>query len=274
MNSLRMLAVLGIAMLGFFARAETEVASAEGDLLRLERSRNSVEMALAILTGTPAPAFQVAAAESGPGPIPAVPPALPSDLLERRPDVASAERQLAAANARIGVARAAYFPSLRLTGSAGFVSAELDNLFNWDSRVWSIGPSISIPLFTGGRRKASMERATAAYDEAMARYRQQVLVAFAEVQEQLTALRLLEAEMATVQRTADAAQRTAALARARYEGGIASYLEVIESQRTFLATKLENARLHSQRQVSTVQLLKALGGGWNSAAAAEPTAKP
>ena len=193
-----------------------------------------------------------------------MPPALPSDLLERRPDVASAERALAAANARIGVARAAYFPTLRITGSGGFVSAELDSLFSWDSRVWSLGPSLSIPLFTGGRNRAGVARAQGAYDEAIANYRQRVLVAFGEVQDSLTTLHWLGTEADAVQRTVEAAQRTADLARARYEGGIASYLEVIESQRTWLATKLESARLHSQRQVTTVVLIKALGGGWNS----------
>jgi len=248
------------------ARAETEVASTEADLVRLQRSRSSLETAIAILLGNLAPNFQVPAVETPNTTIPTVPPALPSELLERRPDVARAERQLAAANARIGVARAAYFPSLRITGSAGYVSAELDSLFNWDSRVWSLGPSLSIPLFSGGRNRAALERARSGYDEAIALYRQQVLVAFAEVQEQLTALELLSSESDAIQRTVQAAQRTAELARARYDGGIASYLEVIESQRTLLSTKLESARVQNQRQIATVQLIKALGGGWANAA--------
>jgi NodT family efflux transporter outer membrane factor (OMF) lipoprotein len=244
------------------ARAETEVATSEADLARLQRARASIENALAILTGTLAPEFQIEPTSAVLESIPTVPPALPSDLLERRPDVASAERALASANARIGVARAAYFPSLRITGSGGFVSAELDSLFNWDSRVWSLGPSLSIPLFSAGRNRAGVARAQGAYDEAIANYRQRVLVAFGEVQDSLTAMRWLSTEAEAVQRTIQAAQRTADLARARYEGGIASYLEVIESQRTWLATKLEAARLHSQRQVTTVLLVKALGGGW------------
>lgn len=247
------------------ARAETEIASAEANLIRLERSRSSVENAIAILLGTLAPDFQVSITETPNSTIPTVPPALPSELLERRPDVARAERQLAAANARIGVARAAYFPSLRITGSAGYVSAELDSLFNWDSRVWSLGPSLSIPLFSGGRNRATLERARSSYDEAIVLYRQQVLVAFAEVQDQLTALRLLSSETEAVQRTVRAAQRTAELARARYDGGIASYLEVIESQRTLLSVKLESANVQNQRQIATVQLIKALGGGWANA---------
>jgi hydrophobe/amphiphile efflux-1 (HAE1) family protein/NodT family efflux transporter outer membrane factor (OMF) lipoprotein len=249
------------------ARAETEVATSEAELARLDRSRNSLEVALAILTGTPAPQFTVAEVKNVPALLPSVPPGLPSELLERRPDVAAAERQLAAANARIGVAKAAFFPVVRLTGSAGFVSAELDSLFNWDSRVWSLGPSVSLPLFAGGRNRAGLARARAEHDEAAANYRQRVLTAFGEVQENLTALKFTADEAAAVDRTQQAAQRVAELARARYDGGIVSYLEVIESQRTHLAAKLDAARVHGQRQVLLVQLIKALGGGWDADAA-------
>lgn len=245
------------------ARADTEVASAEADMVRLERQRNSLEIALAILTGTAAPRFTVAELGDAPKTLPAVPGALPSELLERRPDVAAAERQLAAANARIGVAKAAFFPVLRLTGSAGYASAELDSLFNWDSRIWSFGPSLSLPIFAGGRNKANLARARSAFDEAAAKYRQQVLVAFGEVQENLTALKLLADETAAVARMHAAAHRTYDYARLRYEGGIVSYLEVIESQRTLLIAELDLAKLLGQRQTTTVQLIKALGGGWN-----------
>jgi multidrug efflux system outer membrane protein len=245
------------------ARADTEVALAEVDLVRLDRRRNSLEAALAILTGQGAPAFSLPEA-SPPAPIvPAPPPALPSELLERRPDVAAAERQLAAANARIGVAKAAFFPVLRLTGSAGYASAELDSLFTWDGRVWSFGPSLSLPLFAGGRNRANVVRARGAMAEAAAKYRQRVLVAFSEVQESLTGLRLLAAEADAVGRTREAALRTYEYARARYEGGIVSYLEVIESQRTLLQAELDAADLVGRRQAATVQLFKALGGGWH-----------
>ncbi len=248
------------------ARADTEVASAEVDMARLERQRNSLETALAILTGTAAPQFAVVEANEKIAALPTIPPALPSELLERRPDIASAERQLAAANARIGVAKAAFFPVLRLTGSAGFASAELDSLFNWDSRVWSIGPSISLPIFAGGRNRANLARARGAFEEAAARYRQQVLVAFGEVQENLTALKLLAAEAEAVARTREAALRTYEYSRIRYEGGVVSYLEVIESQRTLLLAELDAARLLGQRQSTAIQLIKALGGGWNERA--------
>jgi hydrophobe/amphiphile efflux-1 (HAE1) family protein/NodT family efflux transporter outer membrane factor (OMF) lipoprotein len=249
------------------ARADTEVASAEADMARLDRQRNSLEVALAILTGTAAPQFAVAELADAPKTLPAVPAALPSELLERRPDVASAERQLAAANARIGVAKAGFFPVLRLTGSAGYASAELDSLFDWDSRIWSFGPSLSLPIFAGGRNKANFARARSSFDEATARYRQQVLIAFGEVQENLTALKLLAQEAEAMTRMHDAAHRTYDYARLRYEGGIVSYLEVIESQRTLLAAELELARLLGQRQSTTIQLIKALGGGWHEGAA-------
>jgi len=258
------------------ARADTEVASAEADLARQERTRNSQQIALAILTGSLAPAFAVEELAEPTLLVPVVPPGLPSMLLERRPDVASAERQLAAANARIGVAKAAYFPVLRLTGSAGYVSADVESLFNWESRVWSLGPSVSWPLFAGGRNRANLARARAAFDESMAKYRHQVLVAFAEVQEQLTGLKHLADEAAAVERTHAAAQRTYEQARARYEGGIVSYLEVIESQRTLLAAELDNIRLHAVRQIASVQLIKALGGSWTndvSKAKQPPTAR-
>ncbi|MBL9134235.1 MAG: multidrug efflux RND transporter permease subunit [Verrucomicrobiales bacterium] len=245
------------------ARADTEVAVAEAELVRLEQQRNSLASALSVLTGSFYPEFELEE-RSGMAPtLPPVPEALPSDLLERRPDVASAERHLASANARIGMAKAAFFPVLRLTGSAGYASAELDALFSWESRVWSLGPSLSLPIFAGGRNRANLARARSAFDEAVANYRQQVLIAFAEVQELLTAHRLQAEEAEVLQRTHDAAHRTYELARARYEGGIVSYLEVIESQRTLLAVELDMARLHGQRQTVLVQLIKALGGGWH-----------
>ncbi len=256
------------------ARADTEVALAEADMARLLRQRNSLETALAILTGSPAPEFSITEAVDAPLTLPAIPPALPSELIERRPDVASAERQLAAANARIGVAKAGFFPVLRLTGSAGYASAELDSLFNWDGRIWSFGPSLSLPIFTGGRNRANLARARGAFDEAVARYRQQVLVAFGEVQENLTGLKLLADEAAAVERSREAALRTYEYARARYEGGIISYLEVIESQRTLLTAELDTAKLVAQRQTTIVQLVKALGGGWQATSAVAKAQSP
>ena len=248
------------------ARANTELESAESDLQTLDRNRNSLQAALAVLTGAAAPEFTFVDGGHYTNEAPVVPPGLPAELLERRPDVASAERAVAAANARIGMARAAYFPVLRLTGSGGFLSADAQSLFNWDSRVWSLGPSLSIPLFTGGRGKAETQRARAAQEEATANYRQLVLVALAEVQEQLTDLHLLANQGETVGRAWTAARRAAYLARARYEEGASSYLEVVDAERAALGTRREAARVAGQKRLAMVQLIKALGGSWESAA--------
>ena len=251
------------------ARAETELATAGAELLGLERSRSQLENALAVLAGRIAPQFNVADTGHYHPEIPVVPAGLPADLLERRPDVSSAERQLAAANARIGVARAAFFPVLRLTASGGFVSGDLDTLLNWDSHVWSIGPSLSLPLFAGGRNKANLSRARSAYDEAVAHYRQQVLVAFAEVQENLTGLKFLAEQSVVSERATAAATEAARLARVRYDAGIVSYLDVVDAGRTALQVRRESARVQGQRRIATVQLIKALGGGWTGLATQE-----
>ena len=183
-------------------------------------------------------------------------------MTDERPDVAEAERQLAAANARIGVAKAAFFPVLRLTGSGGYVSGEVDNLFNWESRAWSIGPSLSLPIFAGGRNRANYKRSQAAYQEAVAKYRQQVLVAFGEVENSLAGLHHLSTQAAAQNRAVAAAHRAAGLATDRYRAGIVSYLEVVDASRDALQTERANAQLAGQRLATTVQLVKALGGGW------------
>ena len=246
------------------ARANTELASAESDLLALDRNRSTLQTALAVLVGAAAPDFAFLDGGHYTNEPPVIPAFLPAELLERRPDIALAERQLAAANARIGVAKAAYFPVLRLTGSGGFLSADVESLFNWDSRVWSLGPSLSLPLFSGGRTKAGVARARAAREEAVATYRQQVLVAFAEVQDELTGLGILSAQAEAVARALAAARRSAVLARVRYDGGAASYLEVVDAERAALGTQREAARISGQRRLATVQLIKALGGGWSA----------
>jgi multidrug efflux pump len=246
------------------ARARTELITTESELLGLERSRSQLENAIAVLTGRPGPEFTLADVGHYHPAVPAIPAGLPAELLERRPDVAAAERQLAAANARIGVAKAAFFPSFRLTASGGYVSGELDTLFNWDSHVWSIGPSVSLPIFAGGRNRAGLARARAVYEEAIAHYRQGVLVAFAEVQENLSGLKFLSDQAAVAERAAASAVEAARLARVRYDAGIVSYLDVVEAERTALQVHRESARVQGQRRIATVQLIKALGGGWNS----------
>src|SRR5213079_1687418 len=205
--------------------------------------------------------LSVASAEWNPQP-PVVPAGLPAELLERRPDVAEAERKLAAANARIGVAKAAFFPVLSLTGSGGYVSGDVDSLFKWDSRTWSIGPSLSLPIFAGGRNRANYKRSQAAFEEAVARYRQHVLVAFGEVENSLSGIRHLIDQAAAQQRAVANARRAAELATDRYRSGIVSYLEVVDASREALQAERANSQLAGQRLIAAVHLIKALGGGW------------
>jgi multidrug efflux system outer membrane protein len=251
------------------ARAETQLATTEAEAASLAQRRTELENAIATLVGENPSTFRLAALGTANGQWhpqpPAIPAGLPSDLLERRPDVAEAERQLAAANARIGVAKAAFFPALRLTGSGGYVSGEIDNLFHWDSRVWSIGPSLSLPIFAGGRNLASYKRSQAAYEEAIARFRQQVLVAFGDIENTLAGIRHLADQSAAQQRAVANARRAADLAGERYHSGIVSYLDVVDADRAAFQAERANVQLAGQRQIAAVQLIKALGGGWRHA---------
>jgi multidrug efflux system outer membrane protein len=245
------------------SRAETELNSTEAELLAVNRDRAEVEHALAVLEGKPASEFAVKELPLDANTLPPVIPAgLPSELLERRPDIAEAERLLAAANARIGVAKGAFFPVVRLTGAAGFESLDVDSLFNWESRLWSLGPSITLPLFQGGRNRANLRRSKAVFEENAAGYRQRVLVAFKEVQDALTGARLLSRQAEAQERSLASARRTADISDARYRAGLVSYLEVVESERTALTAERDSARLTGQRLLTSVQLIKALGGGW------------
>jgi multidrug efflux system outer membrane protein len=224
-----------------------------------------LENALAILVGANPSGFRLPALTNShwnPQP-PAIPAGLPSSLLERRPDVAQAERQLAAANARIGVAKAAFFPVVSLTASGGYLSGDIQTVFNWESRVWSIGPSISLPIFSGGRNRANYKRAQAAFEESVARYRQQVLVAFGDVENSLAGIRYVADQSAAQQRAVASSRRAADLAAERYRSGIVSYLEVVDANREALAAERGNAQLAGQRLNITVQLIKTLGGGWH-----------
>ena len=187
---------------------------------------------------------------------------MPADLLERRPDVSEAERQLAAANARIGVAKAAFFPVLRLTGSGGYVSGDIESLFNWDSRVWSIGPSLSLPIFAGGRNLANYRRSKSAFEETIARYRQSILVAFGDVESSLAGIHFLADQAAAQDRAVANSRRAAELASERYRAGIVSYLEVVDSDRVALQSERVSAQLAGQQLIASVHLIKALGGGW------------
>ena len=245
------------------SRALTELNSTEAELKSVDRSRSEVEHALAVLVGAPASDFSVkeVGLDSATLP-PVIPSGLPSELLERRPDIAEAERTMKASNARIGTAKAAFFPVVRLTGAAGYESVDVESLFNWESRVWSLGPSITFPLFQGGRNRANLQRARAQYEENVANYRQRVLVAFEEVQDALTGARLLYEQAQAQSRALVSARRTSEISNERYRAGLVSYLEVVDSERTALAAEREAARIAGQRLVTSTQLIKALGGGW------------
>ncbi|MFJ5445538.1 efflux transporter outer membrane subunit [Methylobacillus methanolivorans] len=257
------------------ARAKTELAAARSEELGVTRRRAIAEHALAILLGKSPAEFSLAV-------IPLqrisinVPAGLPSSLLERRPDIAAAERAMAAANARIGVAKAAYFPRLNITGALGYESSELGSLFEWSNRTFLLGPLIgtmlSMPIFDGGRREAGLERARAVYEEDVAKYRQTVLNAFGEVEDNLASLRILD-NQSEVQDTAVASsQRASHLAQSRYREGLVSYLEVIDADRTLLQQKRVTLQLDGERARATVNLIRALGGSWQQVEQGTPLA--
>lgn len=245
------------------AQAETELASAEADLVGLTLRRAQLENALAVLCGQTPSRFTLAETTRLYRP-PAIPVGLPADLLERRPDVAQAERSLASASEGIGIAKAAFFPSIHLTGTAGVESMDLKDIFNWDSRAWSIGPNIGLPIFEGGRNRAGLQRAQAVYLEAVEQYRSQVLVAFHEVEDGLAGLRLLTEQFQAQMRAVEGARKVADFSRDRYKEGLASYIEVVIADRTVLDNEVAAYGLNGQRMVTTVQLIKALGGGWKA----------
>jgi len=253
----------GVALGADVEQATTQLATAQADLADAARQRAEALDALAVLCGKPASGFDLAQRPLELREL-AMPAVLPSELLERRPDIARAERALAARNAQIGVARAAYFPSVQLVGQAGLLSDQASRLFSADSRVWSIGPHVSLPIFTGGRIAADVKRAEAAYEEALAEYRLAVLVAFREVEDSLAQL-VLRGEQARAQETAmRSALNVLTLARARYQAGTANYLEVADAERNLLQQERRLAQLQGQRYASMVRLVKALGGGWDT----------
>jgi len=241
------------------------------DLLRVQRAQ--FEHALATLTGTPAPAFAVAPQLVSLN-VPPIPVGLPSDLLERRPDVASAERAVAAANARIGVARAAYFPSVPLLGNYGVESNTAASLFNAASNLWSLGVAATQPLFDAGRISANVDFAKAGYRATVAQYRQSVLTALQEVEDGMTGIANLERASAEAGAAVTSAQRVVDLANDRYTGGLATYLDVVTAQQALLANQRQQAQIRGQQMLVAVYLVKALGGGWQAGVAPVALATP
>ena len=251
--------------------AETQLASAEAQIPAVELQRAKALHALATLCGRSAIAFQIeaardalAAAQRAFTTSPGIPLAVPSELLEHRPDIAAAERRVAAANADVGVACAAFFPRLMINGLAGFQSVDAATLFNWESRVWSVGPSLSLPIFTGGRNLAQLAATRASYDAAVANYRQTVLSAFQEVEDQLAAQRLLAQQFEKENAALKSARRALDISLTKYKGGVITYLEVVIVQSSALAHEQTVVELEAQRLAATVSLIKALGAGWNA----------
>jgi len=198
---------------------------------------------------------------------PDVPSGLPSELLERRPDVAAAEQRMAAANAQVGVAQAAFYPRVRFDGLTGFQSISASSWFDWPSRFWSVGPTLQLPLFTGGQNRAQLEFSKAAYNETVANYRQIVLNAFQEVEDQLAAQRELRNELAAESLALQAARRTLQIANNRYRAGLVTFLEVAIAQSSELSLERSVAQLSGQKSVAAVGLIRALGGGWETQSA-------
>ncbi|HEX5431770.1 MAG TPA: efflux transporter outer membrane subunit [Bryobacteraceae bacterium] len=255
----------GIASQVDVAQAQTQLESARAASTDTQVLRATYEHAIAVLIGKPPAEFSIA-----PNPLamdlkpPVTPPELPSELLERRPDIASAERRVAAANAEIGVARAAYYPTVTLAASFGIETSDLLKLFTWPSRFWSVGPTLAQTLFEGGQRRAAVEQAQAAYDATAASYRQTVLTAFEAVENNLSTLRLLETEAASQALAVQAAERSLTLANNQYVGGITNYLQVITAQQAALGNESAAIQLLTRRMTASVNLVVALGGGWNA----------
>jgi outer membrane protein, multidrug efflux system len=245
------------------AQAETVLNTAEAQLTDTGLQRIKLQNALAVLTGKNSSVFSLAERALDLTPI-FIPPDLPSELLERRPDIAAAERRMAAANASIGVAKAAFYPTIRFQGLAGLQSGDVGTLFDWPSRMWALGPSLTLPLFDGGQRRATLRQSEAAYEENVARYRQTVLTAFSEVENNIAAEHLLAEEHEQQLAALRWARRQLEIATNKYKSGLVTYLEVTIAQNTALGVERIAVRLKGQQLVATVALIKALGGGWNT----------
>lgn len=245
------------------ARARTELSTVRAEAIGLQRQRVQLEHALAVLLGKPAAMFS---ADVNPlvesALLPAIPAGLPSALLERRPDITAAQRAMISANARIGVAKTAMYPSLSLTGNVGTESGSGGNLFNWSARSWVLGALLSMPIIDGGRNKANVARSEAVLEESVASYRQNVLAAFAEVEDNLAGLRILAGQTEQIDAAVVSARRSADLAQKLYDAGRSSYLDLLDAQRNLAAVERNAVQLRGDRAVTTVALIRSLGGGW------------
>jgi NodT family efflux transporter outer membrane factor (OMF) lipoprotein len=252
----------GVASAVDVAQAQTQLETTRAQAEDVEVQRAAFEHAIAVLTGKP-PADFTQQPIPLTNPPPPVPPGLPSDLLERRPDIAAAERRMQEANAEIGVARAAYFPQITLTGAGGYASGRVTTLLDGPSGFWSLAGTAAELLFDGGQRRGVSDQARAAYDKSVDQYRQTTLTAFQEVEDNLAALRILESEAKTQAAAVAAAEHSLELSNNRYRGGVASYLEVTTAQSAALGDERAAVDVLTRRVTASVLLIKALGGGWN-----------
>jgi NodT family efflux transporter outer membrane factor (OMF) lipoprotein len=260
----------GIASQADVALAETQLETTRAQTVDVAVGRAALEHAIAVLAGRSPSGLTIAVAppespESKKAVPPAVPAAVPSELLERRPDIAAAERRVAAAHAQVGVATAAFYPLLSLSGIAGFESSSFGSWLAGASSLWAVGPAAVVNVFDGGRRRAGADQARAAYEQAAALYRESVLTAFREVEDQLAVLRILDEEAAIEARAVDAAERSLTQATNRYRGGLVSYLEVTFAQNVALANQRAAVDILTRRMTASVLLVKGLGGGWQAA---------
>jgi NodT family efflux transporter outer membrane factor (OMF) lipoprotein len=259
----------GVASQVDVVQAQTQLEQTRAQSTDTEVTRQQFEHAIAILIGKPPSQLTIpmspVAAPTAPAAanIPAVPGVIPSELLERRPDIAGNERRVAAANAQIGVAISAYYPTLSLGASGGLEGSSLLSLFTWPSRFWSLGPSLSETILDFGRRRGLTEEAQAAYDQTVANYRETVLTAFQNVEDELSTLRILERESGQQADAVRYAERSLELANAQYTGGITTYLQVITAQTFALQNELTAVQLNTRRITASVSLIQALGGGWD-----------
>lgn len=255
----------GVASGADVAQAETQLDTARAQLTDLEVSRDQFEHAIAILTGKPPAAVSVSSATLKAQP-PAIPVGVPSQLLERRPDVAALEREMASSNELIGVAQAAYFPTLTLSATGGVESSDFLKWISWPSRFWSAGPQMAETVFDAGRRRAQVAQAKDTFDATVANYRQAVLVSFQQVEDNLSALRVLENEARVEDEAVQAAESSLTISTAQYKAGTTSYLQVVTEQAAYLDAQRSAIDILTRRMTSSVFLIEALGGGWDASA--------
>jgi len=245
------------------AQQETLLNSTRTQAILLRRQRAQFEHAIATLVGVPASSFSIPVRPLDTA-LPAVPIGIPSDVLERRPDVAQAERLMAAQNAQIGVAKSAFYPGINLSAGGGFESSDIGKIITASTGFWALGANVAETVFSGGRRRAQVDFATSAYGVSVANYRQTVLTAFQEVEDSLSGLSVLARAAETQHLSVDAAQRALKIANDRYSGGLVTYLDVINAEQALLDSQRLATQLLGQRLIASVTLVKALGGGWDA----------